>query len=411
MPKEIPDCPQKPNPAPQASRRYEVELITPMVGGGASSGEVDLLFPIRSTSVRGLLRNWWRLIGGFSLGEGMWRREEEIFGSTEFCSPLRVRVQASPIKDWVEPQDIHNTSLKYLLFPSIECNQRLAKEGITFRLELNWENEHSLNKRRAAQNQARKQEKKSLLPDRISGLDDEIDQAVRAWITFGGIGARTRRGCGALFAKEPKFPFHVADVQIWLRQFLHEGSSIEKIFCIQQPMNPVDAWKRVAETWKKFRQPGPAQRGEQRRRFPEAETIRRATGRRSRRVRAVSEEEMPNGFPRAELGLPIIFQFKDASDPETTTVNRAGTDAAGRPFQRMASPFILRPLALGKGQAVPMIVLLKSPRVSSVHIAPAPRGDGVFPVLGSPIIDSSAGSAIEAFLAFARAEGFSEVTQ
>lgn len=408
--KDIPPCPpEKPTPAAKPDRSYEIELITPMVGGGAAPGEVDPDFPIRPTAIRGHLRHWWRLIRGYSLGAGMRQREEEIFGSTEFPSPLGVRVIAPPIEKWVEPSAIHNQGLKYLLFPSIENNQRLAQEGLTFRVDLTWENEGGLGKRRAAQNKHRAREKKPSLSDRIDGLDADIDLATRAWLTFGGVGARTRRGCGALFVKQSTPAWNVGDAQGWLRQFLQPGSEIEKILCLQQPMSCLDAWRRVAETWKAFRQPGPARRGELRRRFPEAETIRRATGRRSRRVREVTEGEVPNGFPRAELGLPIIFQFKDAADPEPTTVNRSGTDAEGRPFQRMASPFILKPIALAPDRALPMIVLLKNPRVSSVRVSPTPRGDQVFPVLGSPIVDSPAGSAIEAFLRFADAAGYTEV--
>ncbi|MFI5456522.1 MAG: type III-B CRISPR module RAMP protein Cmr1 [Isosphaerales bacterium] len=411
MPKEIPDCPTKPNPVAEAGRRFEIELITPMVGGGADPGIIDPRFPIRPTAIRGHLRHWWRLIRGYSLGTKMWRREEEIFGSTEFPSPLRVQAEASPIGEWVEPSAIGDPSLKYLLFPSIENKQRLAQEGLSFRVDLAWENEGRLDKRRVAQNARREREKKALLPDRITSLDQDIDLATRAWLIFGGIGARTRRGCGALSVKNTPPSWNVADVQSWLQQFLQPDSRIEKILCLHQPMSYLDAWKRVAETWKTFRQPGPAKLGEPRRRFPEAETIRRATGRRSRRARFVPESEVPSGFPRAELGLPIIFQFKDTTDPKPTTVNRSGSDADGRPIQRMASPFILKPLAVGKDRAVPMIVLLKAPRVSSVRVSPTPLGDQEFPVLGSPIVGSPAGSAIEAFLKFADAQGYTEVTR
>ncbi len=134
MPKEIPDCPKKPNPTAEADRSYEIELITPMFGGGASAGELDPRLPIRPTAIRGQLRHWWRLIYGLSLREGMWSREEEIFGSTEFPSPLGVRVEAPPIKERVDPSAISTPSLKYILFPSIENNQQLAKEGLSFRL-------------------------------------------------------------------------------------------------------------------------------------------------------------------------------------------------------------------------------------------------------------------------------------
>lgn len=410
MPKDIPDCPKRPNLSPAVeSRSYHVELITPMVGGGVAPGEVDPHVPIRPTAIRGHLRHWWRLIRGYSLGAGMWQREEEIFGSIEFPSPLQLRVQSPPVTNWVEPGNIRNPNLKYLLFPSIEDNQRLAQDGLAFQLHLEWPDATGLTKRRAAQNQTRKREKKPQLSDQIARLDSNIEQAVRAWLTFGGVGARTRRGCGALFANDTGSAPRVDDVQNWLKQFLDPASNIEKIF-LRPLTSPLEAWKNVADTWKKFRQPGPAQRGEQRRRFPEAETIRRATGSRSRRGRVFSEGEMPNGFPRAELGLPIIFQFKDPADPDPTTVNQSGSDAAGRPFQRMASPFILKPLAVAKDRALPMIVLLKTPRVSSVRVAPTPQGELIYPVLGSPIVDSLAGSGIEAFLKFADAAGFTEVS-
>ena len=49
------------------------------MGGGASTGNVDLDFPIRTTAIRGHLRHWWRLIRGQSLGNKMRQREEEIF--------------------------------------------------------------------------------------------------------------------------------------------------------------------------------------------------------------------------------------------------------------------------------------------------------------------------------------------
>ena len=317
MPKKIPECSKKPNSAPGATHSYEIELITPMVGGGASPGAVDLDFPIRPTAIRGHLRHWWRLMRGHSLGDGMWQREEEIFGSTEFPSPLGVRVEVSPIKEWVDPSAISTPSLKYILFPSIENNQRLAKEGFSFRLDLTWENEDNLGKRRAAQNKCRVRDKKPPLNDRIASPEHEINLATRAWLTFGGVGARTRRGCGALFVKKFTQAWNVGDAQVWLRQFLQPGSGIEKILCLQAPVSCLDAWKRVAEIWKSFRQPGPARRGETRRRFPEAETIRRAAGRRSRRGRAYTEEEIPNGFPRGTRPadyLPIQGRFRSGSN-------------------------------------------------------------------------------------------------
>jgi len=63
MPTEIPDCPKKPNPAPEAVRRYEIELITPMFGGGVEPRANDPSFPIRPTAIRGLLQDAWIVKG------------------------------------------------------------------------------------------------------------------------------------------------------------------------------------------------------------------------------------------------------------------------------------------------------------------------------------------------------------
>lgn len=37
MPREIPDCPNKPKPNVETGRSYEIELVMPMLGGGVES--------------------------------------------------------------------------------------------------------------------------------------------------------------------------------------------------------------------------------------------------------------------------------------------------------------------------------------------------------------------------------------
>jgi CRISPR-associated protein Cmr1 len=123
MSRVIPDVPKDWKPPQTGSgRSYEIELITPMVGGGATAGKVDPDFPIRPTAIRGHLRYWWRLVRGHSLGDGLWRREEEIFGSTEFPSPVTVIVSPGPKKPTlytiggIKPTSTHG----YVLFPAID---------------------------------------------------------------------------------------------------------------------------------------------------------------------------------------------------------------------------------------------------------------------------------------------------
>ncbi|MFO0881807.1 MAG: type III-B CRISPR module RAMP protein Cmr1, partial [Gemmataceae bacterium] len=65
MPREIPDVPHGWKPPPPApGRSYDIELVTPMFGGGVVTRENDRSFPIRATAIRGQLQFWWRATVG-----------------------------------------------------------------------------------------------------------------------------------------------------------------------------------------------------------------------------------------------------------------------------------------------------------------------------------------------------------
>jgi CRISPR-associated protein Cmr1 len=133
-----------------------------------------------------------------------------------------------------------------------------------------------------------------------------------------------------------------------------------------------------------------------------------------------------DAFPRAEFGLPIVFHFQGRGEPPDTTLQPV-VDGAGQ--ERMASPLILKPLALADGQAVPIIVPLVTPGVSEVELMQGSQSRGRrgtnairHPRLArypnSPLNGlSNQGSALEAFVNFARipetedGPGFEEITQ
>jgi CRISPR-associated protein Cmr1 len=404
MPREIPDVPNgwKP-PQPDTGHSYEIELLTPMVGGGATASKVDSDFPIRPTAIRGHLRHWWRLVRGHSLGNVMWRREEEIFGSTEFPSPVTVIVSPGPKNPTLFPiAHISPTSTHgYILFPSIDKGQDILQEGYQFNLRLSIPTPDQLRKRRRAQNRGRKPSEQ--LPDDIAAIDDDVCMAVNAWLLFGGLGARTRRGCGTLRLIKESLP-NLKDLLQWMPQDF-------RVYQPDRKLSHLEAWERTIELLKKFRQQMPARRGESRRKFPEAETLRRISGRRGRRNRAVLESELPSGFPRAELGLPIVFQFKDGSGPDGMTALPHGLDSESKQLQRMASPVILKPIPVSATESIPTLIVLRRPTGLTVDV----EGASSQPVTGaqfaqypnSPLAGTS-GSAIEAFINFS---GFTEVTR
>jgi hypothetical protein len=100
-------------------------------------------------------------------------------------------------------------------------------------------------------------------------------------------------------------------------------------------------------------------------RWPEADSIRKLAGTHIPRY----EPEDVRYFPRAEFGLPIVFQFKQDAlplpipnrDPEEHILE---WDLVGA--SRMASPFILKPLALSRDTAIPMVALLGMERITDI---------------------------------------------
>lgn len=445
MQKKIPDCPKKPNPAFDVGRSYDIELITPMFGGGVEPRVNDPIFPIRTTAIRGQLRFWWRATRGrhFTNRNDLWLREEEIFGGTRFQSPLRVQVSVDPntAPQYAAASEVDRSGPDgYALFP-LQKDDSLLRKGLKFQVSLNWLTVTKLNQQRNAVNRQLAKENQPQLPNEVADIADDLEIAAWAWGNFGGLGGRTRRGCGSIWCKELA-PKSVTEIGEWFRsatqRFRIPTSSAPLWPCLgqhllyhEQARGPVDAWLQVMDTFKNFRQgvgigrnPGRSGKRQGQSRFPEAETIRETI--RHRDMRGGTHPPLgdvpKDAFPRAEFGLPIVFQFQKNEVPQTVLYPRVGKE----PMERMASPIILKALCLADGTAVPAMIPLDVPWFTEVDLTLGGRNTvrQTFPLtavrrpdLGtytnppSPLASSPNGSALEAFLAFARTEGFVEVTQ
>ena len=119
----------------------------------------------------------------------------------------------------------------------------------------------------------------------------------------------------------------------------------ERLFYRSDAEPPVLAWLRVVELFREFRQgeigrnqPRPGGRPG-RSHFPEPETIRESI--RNRGQRGGTHPPLKNvpadAFPRAEFGLPIVFQFQHDEVAETVLYPRVGKEQP----ERMASPLVL----------------------------------------------------------------------
>jgi CRISPR-associated protein Cmr1 len=446
VPKQIPDCPKKPNPAIDAGHSYEIELMTPMFGGGVEPRAIDPSFPIRPTAIRGQLQFWWRATIGArcqTLPE-LRTAQAEIWGSTDRASRVRVLVEniqtTAPAPcariewdqrarggkrawrtNWRAPFDQRDSALPYVLFPfQGETPSGRADSTVTvppaacihrasFRLTLYCPKD----------------------------LWTEVEPAVWAWANLGGLGGRTRRGCGALYCQDlapptiaslaDRCPLPWRHVPMASEATIGPASAssrtwptISQMLIRNEPQDPFTVWDRLMGMYRYFRQgedfardPGPGQS-----RYPEADTVRRITGRHMRKH--APWKGMPDGFPRAELGLPIVFHFKDEDkgEPRTTTLCPV---VEGKTVERMSSPLILKPLALAGNMAVPLVLCLNTTGVERVELQDENKKllkplhavrvrSPIFALEGLPLHGlSAAGSALEAFLAFARTKGFKEI--
>jgi CRISPR-associated protein Cmr1 len=435
MPKEIPACPTKPEAARDAEHSFDVALITPMFGGGVKPRENDTACPIRATSIRGQLQFWWRATrgAGCQTVDALRAAQTEIWGSTERASRVQVlvdqvkadaplpcaRFQWNPKAghgrgrwqtNWQAPFDRGDSALPYALFPFQGKTPPPRRDAIT-------EVEPASCIRRATFR---------LIVRCPPELWADVEPSIWAWVNFGGIGARTRRGCGSLFC-ERFAPKDVSQIRTWLNTAgpligeVRDWPTLPASVLIRPiPGDPVPVWDWVIGLFKHFRQGEGFARnpGQGRSRYPEPETIRRITGRRWDKHEPW--DNMPDGFPRAELGLPIVFHFKDEDrgEPLQTLLNPY---VNGEALERMASPLILKPLALASQQAVPLILRLATPGVQHVELQDdgrncltprhaVPVQDPSFAQTGLPLHGLSAsGSALEAFVNFARGRtGFEE---
>ena len=216
------------------------------------------------------------------------------------------------------------------------------------------------------------------------------------WVNFGGLGARTRRGCGSLYCPAVS-PLGAVDQ--WFRQRVQRyGIDLraargwptlgERAFVRDRAEGVIPAWQYVITEYRDMRQgdgfgrnPGQTPNRPGRSRWPEPETIRRAT--RQRFPQHARFPHLPDqAVPRAALGLPIVTHFAPgqggtgpANDPRDTNLVPV---VGGKPADRWASPLILKPLALTATTAYPLVVALNGPRVQ--HAALVEPGSSAAPL-------------------------------
>ena len=75
-----------------SQHEYEFELLTPMAGGGTESWIPDRENPVRTQSIRGQLRFWWRTMQNIENAADLKSEEDRVWGSTQGASTVRLSV-------------------------------------------------------------------------------------------------------------------------------------------------------------------------------------------------------------------------------------------------------------------------------------------------------------------------------
>lgn len=164
--------------------RLDLKTMTPVFGGGHTAREVDTVQAVRPSAIRGQLRYWWRATAGarFKTTEELYAAESAIFGSTNNAG--LVRVQVTKIKAdqpltydtrWGTTLGINDSpGARIFVFPfqPMRGDTQSTKfiDSLEFTLVVGTPKSHL----------------------------EEVKKAITAWLVFGGVGSRTRRGCGAL---------------------------------------------------------------------------------------------------------------------------------------------------------------------------------------------------------------------
>ena len=395
--RDLPDGIKLPKPLARTRRggqlhdRFDVCLrtVTPILGGAARIRTCDEVDVIRTPTIRGHLRFWWRALRAHCfIGRpgDLYKEEARIWGragddgGSSGRSPVELRVEITGTSKI--DSDSPDGMGAYALWPARGNRRRRIPDaprrrpGHEFRLSVS----------------------------APSGDLAQVRDAVRLWILFGGYGSRTRRGLGALTV--------CGDTSGWLPSATCKEDlmqSLDKLFCsslggrnqssggrlFSTPSakgwasNSVPvlagasflvklpavedgnaAWLEALNRLRDFRQGAqttgmPARKGPRGRSYwPEADMVRRLAGRpgprhrhgpRSQHQRSASREPL---WPRAGFGLPIEIRFAPDQGFEPQPAQLIWQDRGQNAHDRLASPLIVKPLAV-LGGFLPMALWLK----------------------------------------------------
>lgn len=354
----------------------DVEVVTPILGGGSQTRALDDVDVIRAATVRGHLRFWWRALHGHehAAPRALNAAEGELWGQAatkdggRSAVEIRIAVDRKGEVDGTDI-DLQHTPGAYALWPAraekrqgqvIRPPTPRRKPGTRFRLTLLAQADH----------------------------ETQVRNVVRAWLLFGGYGSRARRGLGSLTTADAGWlpaaaareamtvlfggdvlaadsRFGACDLPVLAGASLQVGKSTN---------DALQAWMRALDALKEFRQGTSGNLGDRAREpgtgkqqpsrpsisnWPEADKVRRLRGGQTSHP---PRHNATPAWPRAGFGLPILGQFQTRAR-DGGSLNEPGPfelrwRAGHEEHDRLASPLIVKALPLANGTWVPCALWL-----------------------------------------------------
>lgn len=333
---------------PAAAIVLRLRTATPVVGGGYRARELDDVDTVRVPGIRGQLRFWWRAVYGASFpnAAALYKAESALWGGTAGDarrSSAVVRVVDATRSNQVSNEVGLGTPRRYALFATQLGGAQLRRLGDTFTLRV----------------------------ERGGASDEQwaqVDAALSAFLLFGGIGSRTRRGMGALAPQDDQatadyfasamgrvraavaaahpvaarpFPTLAGGTLLWLPDAADE---VEVFSTMRQGMPRalgLDPWHA------RERVDGSRRAGQSR--WPEPAALRRALARPGIVFTHVTAPPgAPLRYPRALFGLPIKVQWQRRGRGQNAAPYREPDDCFVVPgdqdIKRLASSVIVKPV-------------------------------------------------------------------
>jgi CRISPR-associated protein Cmr1 len=365
----------------------EYSLITPLAGGGAIAGKADEVTVIRATEIRGELRFWWRACygGRYKSIDEMKHAEGQIWGQAnkkddvgpKFAETIQIVVEVvdrdkmrevpafTKVPDRKKPGKIlirpDADIPEYAAFPLQPTETEDAKpiyKNVRFNLIISYPQQKQMQNK----------------PECMIDVENDIQGTLWAWETFGGVGARTRRGFGALKlegitsveriertekreTREPDLPAPNPNaVKEWITekfdtfgigQKASDGVPSLSKDMVEEQIHTMGNFPDVRSAWKSLIDRLSAFRKDEQ--WPDRGEIKRL---RDTKFPAHKQEYR---LPKAAIGLPIVFHFPKLGKQADLTLQ-----GAKEGHDRLASSLILRPLICRNNRVVGLAILLEN---------------------------------------------------